>query len=229
MRLSDVRSVARFFWRNWRKWIGGSSQRRVLDVGSGHRPHEDATHLVDLLPEDDSERGGAVKMLGRFLVVATVEALPFKDKTFDYVYACHVLEHTDQPGEACRELMRVARAGYIETPSPFFEQGYNYPKPDRGWSFHKWFVWVNGGDALVFEPKTPQTIDQFCECRHAQLIRKIYGSVDDLNRIHRVLPHDCRNTVLPWEGRFAFEVREDRAVAPVRSVGSVTDPTGKTG
>lgn len=113
------------------------SQRRVLDVGSGHRPHEDATHLVDLLPEDDSERGKPIQQLGLPLVLATVESLPFKDKTFDYVYASHVLEHTRDPEAACKELMRIARAGYIETPSPFFEQGYNYPNAERGWSFHR--------------------------------------------------------------------------------------------
>lgn len=208
MRLSDVKSAARFFWR---KWFGGPVQRRVLDVGSGHRPHDDATHLVDLLPGDNSERGGAVKMLGRSLVVATVESLPFKDKTFDYVYACHVLEHTDRPEEACQELMRVARAGYIETPSAFFEQGYNYPNPDRGWSFHKWFVSLDRRHALVFEPKNPQTIDEFCECRHAQFIKGLYERIDDLNRLHRVFPHDCKNTVLHWENRFAYEVR-DRGV-----------------
>ena len=204
MRLSDLKSVARFFWR---KWVGGPAQRRVLDVGSGHRPHDDATHLVDLLPEDNSERGGAAKLLGRSLVVATIEALPFKDQTFDYAYASHVLEHTDRPEGACEELMRVARAGYIETPSPFFEQGYNYPKPDRGWSFHKWFVWLDGADALVFEPKTPQTIDLFCDCRHAHFIKGVYERVGDLNRVGRVLPHECRNTVLHWVDRFAYEVR----------------------
>ncbi len=214
MRLSDLKSVARFFWR---KWFGGPVRRRVLDVGSGHRPHEDATHLVDLLPEDDSERGGAVKLHGRSLVVATVEALPFKDRTFDYVYACHVLEHTDQPEEACNELMRVARAGYIETPSPFFEQGYNYPKLDRGWSFHKWFVSLSRDGALVFEPKTPQTIDEFCDCRHAQFVKQVYERVADLNRLHRVLPHDCKNTVLHWADRFAYEVRGARTPEPIQS------------
>ena len=206
--MSDVRSAARFLWR---RWFGGPAQRRVLDVGSGHRPHEDATHLVDLLPEDDSERGGSVKLLGRSLVVATIEALPFKDKTFDYAYACHVLEHTDRPEDACRELMRVARAGYIETPSAFFEQGYNYPRPDRGWSFHKWFVSLDRRQALVFEPKTPQTIDEFCECRHAQFVRGLYEHVEDLNRLHRVFPHECRNTVLHWEHQFAYEVRDKGA------------------
>lgn len=205
MRLSDLTSAARFFWR---QWFGGPVRRRVLDVGSGHRPHEDATHLVDLRLGDDSERGGAIKRLGRSLVVATVEALPFKDRTFDYAYACHVLEHTDRPAEACRELMRVARAGYIETPSPFFEQGYNYPGSDRGWPFHKWFVWVDGGGRLVFEAKTPRTIDEFCDCRHAQFVKGVYERIEDLNRVGRVLPHECRNTVLHWTERFAFEVRE---------------------
>jgi len=205
MRLSDLTSVAKYCWRTW---FGGPAQRRVLDVGSGHRPHDDATHLVDLLPEDNSERGGAVKLLGRSLVVATVEALPFKNGTFDYVYACHVLEHVEEPARACQELMRVARAGYVETPSPFFEQGYNYPRPDRGWSFHKWFVWADRRSTLVFEAKTPQSIDHFCDCRHAQFVKGVYEKVGDLNLVGRALPHECKNTVLHWKDRFAYEVRE---------------------
>lgn len=185
------------------------SQRRVLDVGSGHRPHEDATHLVDLLPEDDSERGKPIQQLGLPLVLATVESLPFKDKTFDYVYASHVLEHTRDPEAACKELMRIARAGYIETPSPFFEQGYNYPNAERGWSFHRWFVYLGEGDRLTFEPKTAQTIDEFCDCRHGQFIRNIYQSMKDLNPLHGVLPRECCYTVLHWKDEFTFAVKRD--------------------
>ena len=133
MRASDLTNLSKFYLR---RWLGISSGRKVLDVGSGHRPHEDATHLLDLLFKDNSERGKPIKRLGRPLVLGTVEALPYKDKSFDYVYASHVLEHTEDPATACEELMRIARAGYIETPSPFYEQGYNFPHPDRGWSFH---------------------------------------------------------------------------------------------
>lgn len=204
MRLRDLTSLCKY---HLRRHFGGNSGRKVLDVGSGHRPHDDATHLVDLLPEDNAERGKPLRMLGRPLLHATVEALPFKDKTFDYVYACHVVEHTTNPAAACRELMRVARAGYIEAPSPFYEQGYNYPRPDRGWSFHRWFVFVGGDGTLIFEPKTRETIEAFCSCRHAQFVRTIYQTVDDLNRLHRVLPHDCNNTVLRWANEFKFEVR----------------------
>jgi SAM-dependent methyltransferase len=205
MRLSDVTVAGKFYIR---RWLGKSSGKRVLDVGSGHRPHEDATHLIDLLPEDDSERGKPIKRLGRPLVLGTIEALPFKDQTFDYIYASHVLEHTVDPAAACNELMRVARAGYVETPSPFYEQGYNYPHPERGWSFHRWFVFLGENNTLIFEPKTRGTIDQFCDCRYAHFVKGIYTSVPDLNQIHHVLPHECNNTVLRWTGRFNLQVRE---------------------
>lgn len=205
MRLSDVRIYAKYYLR---RFLCSVNDKRILDVGSGHRPHEDSTHLLDLLPEDDSERGKPIKILGRPLVLGNIEAIPFQDKIFEYVYACHVLEHTRDPAAACRELMRVGRAGYIETPSPFYEQGYNYPSADRGWPFHRWFVYMGEGDTLVFEPKTPKTIDEFCECRHAQFVRNVYKSVVDLNQIHKVLPRECNYTVLHWTDRFNFEVRE---------------------
>src|SRR3989449_11641579 len=205
MRLSDVTVISKFWFR---RRFGAKDSRTILDVGSGHRPHEDATHLVDLLPDDNSERGKPLKVLGRPIIRGTVEALPFRSKSFDYVYACHVLEHTKDPATACNELMRIARAGYIETPSPFYEQGYNYPHPDRGWSFHRWFVYLDESDTLIFEPKTHRTVDKFCDCRYAQFIKRIYKRVDDLNRIHRSLPHECHYTVLHWVDQFKFEVKE---------------------
>ncbi len=203
MRLKDTLSIVRARWRRRKQRQG---LRTVLDVGSGHRPHDDATHLLDLLPEDDRERGKPIKLLGRPLVRGTIEAMPFKDASFDYVYACHVLEHTRDPALACAELQRVGKAGYIETPSPFYEQGYNYPRADRGWSFHRWFVWVRDGRTLVFEPKTEHTIDAFCACRHASFVKGIYERVTDLNALHKVLPSECNNTVLHWANTFEVSV-----------------------
>ena len=123
------------------------------------------------------------------------------------MYASHVLEHASDPAAGCQELMRVGRAGYIETPSPFSEQGYNYPRPDRGWSFHRWFVFLGEDDTLIFEPKTPESIDDFCECRHARFVKTIYKSLPDLNQIHKVLPRQCNYTILHWVKHFNFDVR----------------------
>ncbi len=204
MRLSDVRMWARVAFR--RRFRPGG--KLVLDVGSGHRPHEDATHLVDLLPDNDAERGRPLRRHGRPLIAATLEALPFKDHAFDFIYACHVLEHMRDPAVACRELMRVGRAGYIETPSPFFEQGYNFPDADRGWPFHRWFVFLDDRQSLIFEPKNPETIDTFCGCRFSHFVKNIYTSAPDLNRIGDALPRHCNVTALHWSGRFDFHVRD---------------------
>jgi hypothetical protein len=208
MRIKDLYALAKYYLRRRFRHDG----RRVLDVGSGHRPHQDATHLLELLPEDDSERGKPMKRLGRALVIANVEAIPFKDGSFDFIYAAHVLEHVQKPSNACREIMRVGRAGYIETPSPFYEQGYNYPHADRGWSFHRWFVFVEADKTLIFEPKTRETVDRFCQCRYAHFVKGLYEKAGDLNRLHKVLPHECNNTVFRWAGRFDFEVRDSPKV-----------------
>ncbi len=200
----------------WVVALAGVDGRRVLDIGSGDRPHRDATHLLELHVSDDTERGGPLKVLGKLLIQGNVEALPFRDKSFDYAYACHVLEHATDPGRACSELMRVARAGYIETPDPFYEQGYNYPELERrGWPFHRWFVWVNEAGTLIFEPKTEESLQAFCGCRHANFVRKIYEFLEagkrdkeqGLNRLHRVLPKSCNYTQLSWVGHFHFEIR----------------------
>ncbi len=117
---------------------------RVLDVGSGARPHVDATHLCDA-HEENLERGGDLARGGRPFVYARIEGLPFKPGVFDYLYAVHVLEHTENPADTLAELTRVSARGYIETPTPFAERLY-------GWKNHRCTVSFEG-DAFTFGPK----------------------------------------------------------------------------
>jgi SAM-dependent methyltransferase len=70
------------------------------------------------------------------------EALPFRDKCFDFVIASHVLEHSANPEIFLRELQRVAKAGYIETPDAFMERINPY------WD-HRSEVTVRNGVVLV--------------------------------------------------------------------------------
>ncbi|MGI6525688.1 MAG: class I SAM-dependent methyltransferase [Bdellovibrionota bacterium] len=93
---------------------------RVLDIGSGHIPFPFATDLADaaLTDNDYGRAGAAFKMLeGRRVYECYVEDMPFEDKAFDFVYCSHVLEHSLDPEAACKELMRVGKRGYIETPT----------------------------------------------------------------------------------------------------------------
>ncbi|MGQ0657569.1 MAG: hypothetical protein ACT4NU_05645 [Chromatiales bacterium] len=100
-------------------------------------------------------------------------------------------------------------SGYIETPDPFYEQGYGYPKRERGWSFHRWYVWLSADRTLIFEKKTEQAADHYCNCRHASFVRKIYEKLTDLNKLHKILPRECNYTCLDWAERFEFRVISD--------------------
>lgn len=93
----------------------------VLEVGSGGSPYFRANVLIDAYAET-RERHWAPFITDRPSVLGMGEALPFRDKCFDFVIASHVLEHSAEPESFLRELQRVARAGYIETPDGFMER-----------------------------------------------------------------------------------------------------------
>ena len=44
-------------------------------------------------------------------VRCAMEKMPFANKEFEYARCHHVIEHTEDPAEACSELIRIAKAG----------------------------------------------------------------------------------------------------------------------
>lgn len=123
----------------------------VLDVGSGGWPFARATHLLDLYTGETTHRFDRLETGGRPLVVADLAALPFRDKSWDFVFCSHVLEHLDEPGRGIRELQRVGRRGYIELPTRLSDVMLNFTK------FHDHHRWHGQlmGDTLVFLEWTP--------------------------------------------------------------------------
>jgi SAM-dependent methyltransferase/uncharacterized protein YbaR (Trm112 family) len=93
----------------------------VLEVGSGGNPYARANVLLDAY-ENTRERHWVPLKSDRPTVLGFVENLPFKDKSFDFVIASHVFEHSTEPEQFLRELQRVAKAGYIEVPDAFMER-----------------------------------------------------------------------------------------------------------
>ncbi|BBO18595.1 conserved hypothetical protein [Candidatus Brocadia pituitae] len=118
---------------------------KVLDVGSGHNPHPRANVLLDKNIYDNTDRSGkSIKIdNSRLFVEGNAESMPFYDKEFDLLIASHIAEHSDNPEKFCRELMRVSKGGYIETPSKFAEILFDEP-------YHSWYVYVKN-DILIFE------------------------------------------------------------------------------
>lgn len=142
---------------------------KVLEIGPGHAPFPRANAFVDFAESTRVE--GPVHKID----VAT-ERLPFDDKSFDFVYCRHVLEDMYYPFGLCAEMGRVAKAGYIETPSPLAEicRGVdgNAP-PYRGYHHHRFVIW-NYQDELRFVSKYPliEYLAGFEEDRLAVLLRQ---------------------------------------------------------
>jgi SAM-dependent methyltransferase len=119
--------------------LESSGPVRVLDVGCGVKPYYPyfagiASEYVGV----DVVENPVAELLG------PVEALPVDDGSFDVVLCTQVLEHSDDPAEAVRELRRVTAPGGRVLCSTHGVQVY-HPSPVDYWR------WTHAGLRRVFE------------------------------------------------------------------------------
>jgi SAM-dependent methyltransferase len=119
----------------------------VLDIGSGSLPFRYATILSDRHMKASPDRTGKLVRDDRPFFVSDIEHLPLRDKSIDFAYCSHVLEHVDDPNAACSELVRVARGGYIETPNLAKDLLFAWSDRIR----HKWHVVAINNTLYFFE------------------------------------------------------------------------------
>lgn len=191
-------------------WRRPRLSKRLLEIGPGHNPFAGVTHLLERHVSDGHERGGNALLVptSARLIVGEATVLPSARRAFDFVYASYVLEHVEDPSQACREIMRVGAAGYIETPSPFLEQGLAIgdESSPAHW-FHRWFVFSLGSNQLLFEPKTPEQVGWFCSGEDGQFLREFYGSLD-FRDAQQCFRRKAKTTTFYWTGGFSAEVRK---------------------
>ena len=145
MTLAKVLGMRKVAWSLRRLYCPVPKEALVLEVGSGGNPYSRSNVLLDAY-EHTRERHWAPLIADRPTVLGFAENLPFKDKSFDFVIASHVLEHSSDPQRFLSELQRVAKAGYIETPDAFMERVNPYKD-------HRLEVTVRDG-RLVIKKKT---------------------------------------------------------------------------
>ena len=128
---------------------------KVLELGPGNVPLSKATHFCGWL---NSEKE---KLSNYKIVDFSKDKFPYENKEFDFIYARHVLEDLDNPFNCMDEMSRIAKAGFIECPSPIAEicrevENWNVDQKIkwRGYNHHHNFVW-NNGDKLNFLHKFP--------------------------------------------------------------------------
>ncbi len=131
----------------------------VLDIGGWCDPFPRADYVIDMFPYET--RGIAYHGIHKLPVtcvyptplpgerftkkqwilhdICSERPFPFPDKMFDFVICSHTLEDVRDPLRACSEIIRVGKAGYIETPSRIGESLMAYNKL-VGASHHRWTV-----------------------------------------------------------------------------------------
>lgn len=73
------------------------------------------------------------------------EKLPYKTDQVNFAYCRHTVEDLGNPGHFLKELRRVSKRGYIETPSPMAEVTRGVAGPGVGYIHHRWIVWSENG------------------------------------------------------------------------------------
>jgi hypothetical protein len=78
---------------------------------------------------------------------------PYADKQFDYVIVGHDLVTVRDPVAVCKEIQRVGKRGYIETPSVFVEHLKGAESSEyAGFSSHRWLAdFANGSLRFVYK------------------------------------------------------------------------------
>ncbi len=126
----------------------------VVELGPCNRPFRLATEFIGRDPTQS--RNG---YNGTFRQVdLSREELPWDDDEVAFVYCRHTIEDLDDPAWCLSEIQRVARAGYIECPSPIAEccRGVDAERastgkrpPWRGYHHHRSIVWDSNGTLTV--------------------------------------------------------------------------------
>jgi SAM-dependent methyltransferase len=167
----------------------------VLDVGSGDKPHWRADVLLDRYVggEHGGQRSGSsAARVDRPLFDADAADMPFADQAFDYAICSHVLEHVEHPDVVIAELVRVAKAGYIEVPEAASAKIVDFPS-------HLWWVTLDDG-VLVFTAKSAAFFDADIDRYLSDSgMRQPLADLLDKHLDHRVIE-------LEWRGDIACRV-----------------------
>jgi hypothetical protein len=151
--------VTAHHWTPWRKALEYAESLAtgfVVELGPGARPFRPATEFVG---RDITQHEGGYPGTFHALDLSS-DRLPWADQSVDFLYTRHTLEDLDNSAWCLSEIRRVAKAGYIETPSPIAElcRGvdagtHGGPPPWRGYHHHRSILW--SGECLNVVAKWP--------------------------------------------------------------------------
>src|SRR5215210_156584 len=171
----------------------------VLDIGGWARPFNRANYVMDQepyetrgyygLPPQGGEREHFRPDTWICRDICDREPFPFAAKELDFVICSHTLEDIRDPLWVCSEMVRIAKAGYIEVPSRLAESSRGIEPGQAGWSHHRWLIDMADG-----------------QVRFLMKYHKIHSHwrLSFPERFFRGLPEERQVQWLFWEGSFSW-------------------------
>ena len=172
---------------------------KVLDIGSGGEPFPHATHLLDKFPGKTQHRYNRLKTNQLPFTQGDVQALPFADLEFDFIYCAHVLEHVEDPAKALEEIMRAGKRGYIEVPTRMSDIVFNFARLKH---FHKWHISMLGNTLIFKEYADWETRDTGSQ----ELFFMAHSHTPNLMRSFYRKNKDLFTNMFLWEKRFNYYI-----------------------
>lgn len=140
---------------------------KVLDIGGSMKQHQliYINTLVDIIRPEAAPYRKSKLLANKFIQLdITKQKLPFTDKEFDFCLCTHTLEDLYNPFLLLNEMARVAKRGYISTPSMGQDMEYSHfnltdwktgPRRVPGIGHHKWFFYEEKGVMQVIPKNYP--------------------------------------------------------------------------
>lgn len=142
-RLSDQQIIKRFRI---------NPKDKVVDIGGSMRQHDQIKidTLIDLIRPEEAPYGPSSLKAKNFVSCDfTKQKLPFSDNQFDFCLCTHTIEDLNNPLLLLDEMSRIAKRGYITTPSMGKDMVFSHidytnwltgSRRVPGDGHHKWFV-----------------------------------------------------------------------------------------
>jgi hypothetical protein len=177
---------------------------RILDLASGARSKWPSHVVADR--EDHSLRYPH-KTFHQCLASET----PFQDKEFDFVIASHIAEHVLNPEAFLKELMRIGKRGYIEIPTPLFDNLIIYNRVEHHWwvtfdDVEKCLIYTNRLNVLAEHIGIPEylKLEPYFRC---SAVTELYWDEEIKYKVDRRHP---KKEVKEW--LLGFKTLEDMGV-----------------
>jgi ubiquinone/menaquinone biosynthesis C-methylase UbiE len=140
---------------------------RILDVGGSMKQHQQISidTLVDIIRPEEAPYGKSKLLAKKFVQLdVTKQKLPFNDKEYDFCLCTHTLEDLYNPFLLIDEMSRVAKRGFISTPSMGQDMEYSHfnltdwktgQRRVPGIAHHKWFFYEKKGIIQIIPKNYP--------------------------------------------------------------------------